>query len=325
MRSKLHRFIPVVAVLWCAQLALGCKCQMSLSSCDEAATSNVVFIGTVESIEPKFLSRWNLMAPSSLRSLNAAYIEAQQHPSVANLERLKQVYLKMFPDLQLPDEKAEKDHTAAKTASDVTSSFYAALDRGIRVRFHVKTMFKHEDDDDDDKEETELDVWNPFGDCGFDFQTGETYLVYANMEESSDYIFTGSCTRTRRLSDAGDDLAYLFFYKNHREESSRLEGFTTSDAKRQSDFDPMHMPAGVASPVADVVIELRSDHSVRYAQPDPNGRFVFDGLSEGDYRVSAFAAGYPMYRQLLAGPRPIEIKEESCAHQILLVPIPPSK
>ncbi len=207
------------------QLAFGCKCQTSLSSCDEAAASDVVFIGTVESIEPQFLSRWNLTTSTTLRALNDAYLTAQQEPSKAHLELLKDLYLKTFPDL--PPE--EKNRTAqANTTKDVTSAFYVSLDRGMRVRFHVKTLFKHDDgdddkepkskvSDDDDDGESELDVWNPFGDCGFDFQTGETYLVYANIEEAADYIFTDSCTRTRRLSDAGEDLSYLFFYKNDPE------------------------------------------------------------------------------------------------------------
>jgi hypothetical protein len=318
MRNRLLVFAFLAPSL--TQLAFGCKCQSSLSSCDEAAASNVVFIGTVESIEPQFLSRWNLTTASTLRALNAAYLDAQQEPSKAHLEKLKELYLKTFPDLP-PEEKNRA--VQAKTTKDLTSSFYVSLDRGMRVRFHVKTLFKHndgDDDDDDEDEETQLDVWNPFGDCGFDFQVGETYLVYANIEESADYIFTNSCTRTRRLSDAGEDLAYLFFYKNNREQSAHLEGFTTSDANSQSDFDPLHPPLNLKSPVPNALIELRSDTLVRYTQPDRNGRFIFDGLPKGDYRTSAFADGYPMYRQLLAAPKPLQIKEKSCARQVLLIP-----
>jgi hypothetical protein len=328
------------------QLAFGCKCQVSRSSCDEVASSNVVFIGTVESIEPQFLNRWNLTNASSLNSLNEAFINAQRHPSKITLDHLKDIYLKTLPDL-LGDEKNQA--ADAKTTLEVTSSFNAALARGMRVRFRVRTLFKHQDDDDDDDKddkkadakkdgekrdaekkdpkpkdsdddvESELDVWNPFGDCGFDFQTGETYLVYANTEEASDYIFTGSCTRTRRLSDAGEDLGYLFFYKNDRERSARLEGFTTSDANSQSDFDNLHEPTSLKLPVADALIELRSDALVRYTQPDSNGRFFFDGLPKGDYRISAYASGYPLHRQLLAPGRPLQITGKSCARQVLLL------
>jgi hypothetical protein len=210
---------------------------------------------------------------------------------------------------------------AAKNTLEMSSLFYLAIDRGMRVRFKVRTVYKYEDDDDeDDDEPATLDVWNPFGDCGFDFQTGETYLVYANNEESSNYLFTGSCTRTRRLSDAGNDLAYLFFYKNDPENSARLEGFATTDSRSQFEFDHLHVKESVHAPVPDVTIELRSPALTRYDRSGANGGFVFDGLPEGDYLVSAYAAGFPELRQLLAGPQPISIQEKSCTIQFLVLP-----
>ena len=297
---------------------LACKCQMSLGACNEVATSDVVFVGTVESIEPKFLSEWNLASPGALRKLNDAYIEAEQHPSDVSLNRLKAAYLQTFPELTA-EEKQEV--TSTKTRTGVTSLFYLTLNRGMRVHFRVKTLFKHGDDDDRDEDEPEvLDVWNPFGDCGFSFQTGETYLVYANREESSDYLFTGGCTRTRRLSDGGDDLAYLFFYKNNREQSGRLEGFVTTDGRAQFDFDPLHEPESVSSPVSGIVIQLASGSTTRHAQSNVNGKFVFDGLAGGMYRISSFAAGYPLTERMVGVPRQIEVTGEGCTHQILLLP-----
>lgn len=338
MRNKVLRYVSLPCLLFCltqCQQVLACKCVVSLSACNEVSASDVVFIGTVESIEPNFLNYWSLASPAALRSLNDTFLEAKKQPSEANLMRLKEAYIKTFPEVA-------DEHTAvkgAKTANDVSSLFYLALNRGMRVRFRVKTLFKHEDDDDkddkkddndkkdgDDKkkskaaDQTILDVWSPFGDCGYNFQAGETYLVYANTEESSEYIFTGSCTRTRRLSDAGNDLTYLFFYKEDRERSSRLEGFTTSDRQVQLEFDPLSQPLSIRSPVGGVVVELRSDNLARYAEPDPSGRFFFDGLPGGNYWVSAFAAGYPANRELLAGPQKIQVKEKACAYQILVLP-----
>ncbi len=82
----------------------------------------------------------------------------------------------------------------------------------------MKNLFKQGDDDhaaDKPKKDADfLDVFTTAGDCGYDFQIGETYLVYANDEEGADYFFTSTCMRTKRISDAGDDLAYLYFYKN---------------------------------------------------------------------------------------------------------------
>jgi Carboxypeptidase regulatory-like domain len=350
-----------------------CKCDATFSACHEVVASDLVFIGTVESIEPIFLSRWNQTGRSSVRSLNDAYTDAQQHPSAAALNRLKNEYLKIFPALTA-DDKGKL--AAAKTTQAVSSLFYSSMDQGMRVRLKVITLFKHEDDDDDtpqkgtkdddspkaakgnnqkakddddndrprqkdnrkkeaakdrsvkttkpadDKKEDDdsFEIWTAFGDCGVDFQAGETYLVYANSDEGTDYFFTSSCTRTRRLTDSGEDLSYLFFYKNRPEESARLEGFVTTYEKYKLDFDPLHNPEAIKSPVAGVVVELQSERLTRYAESDRDGRFVFDGLGKGSYNVSAFAKGYPQDTQLLAGPEPVPIDEKSCATQVLLVP-----
>lgn len=321
--------------------AAACQCETSYSACHEAKESNLVFIGTVESIEPKFLSRWSLTDQPSLQPLNDAYTGAQQGASKATLAQLKDAYLKTFPTLAT-DEKVKLE--AAQTIDDVSALFFSTLDRGMRVRFKVKTLFKHEDDDDspknagpkdskaskdskdpkdDDKAKEapdHLDVWTTFGDCGNDFQIGETYLVYTFDDEFSDYLLTSSCTRTRRLSEAGDDLAYLFFSTNQPEESARLEGFATTERLSSRDFDYLHDPVAVKSPVAGVIVALQSDRLKRFAEADKNGRFLFDGLPEGDYQVSAFAGGYPLNKQLLSGPTPLHIKAKSCARQILQLP-----
>jgi hypothetical protein len=306
-----------------------CECVTSFSACHEVAVNNLVFIGTVQSIEPIFMNRWYMTNQSSMQSLNDAYLGAQQSPSsAAALARLKDTYLNIFPDLPA-NEKSRLQ--SAKTIQDVASMFYSALDLGMRVRLKVKTLFKHEDDEDDspqkagakdkkakaDDDPDFFDVWTALDDCGYDFQIGETYLVYASDDEFGDYFFTGSCTRTRRLSDAGEDLAYLFFYKDRPEESARVEGFASTE---RLDLDPQHDPETVKSPVAGVIVELRSDRLKRYAESDKRGRFLFDGLPEGNYQLSAFASGYPSNAQLLAGPKPLHVKAKSCAAQLLLLP-----
>jgi len=196
------------------------------------------------------------------------------------------------------------------------------LDRGMRVHFSVKSIYKRGDDDGDDEQKVPdvLDIWTTADHCGYDFQIGETYLVYANNEEGADYYFTSACMRTKRLSDAGEDLGYLYFYKNQPGDSSRLEGFTTSDWKSQLAIDPMKEPAAIASPVGGVILQLQSNGFTRYAESDGNGRFVFDGLSNGTYQLSVFAAGYPETNQLLAGPRTMNIKAKDCEHQVFVLP-----
>ena len=43
--------------------------------------------------------------------------------------------------------------------------------------------------------------------CGYNFQEGEEYLVYAYQPEYD--LWTNNCTRTALLSEAVEDLAYL--------------------------------------------------------------------------------------------------------------------
>ena len=61
--------------------APACKCIGSLSPCNQTGASDVVFIGTVESMDPTFLNRWNMSSQASMASVNEAYIDARQHPS----------------------------------------------------------------------------------------------------------------------------------------------------------------------------------------------------------------------------------------------------
>src|ERR1039458_5933879 len=110
---------------------------------------------------------------------------------------------RFFPTCPPITRNASPDHLA--------ELFYWILDHGKRVRLRVKTVFRgdlsDDDDDDDDTPAKTVEVWTAFGDCGINFQAGETYLVYADDDEESNIMTTGACTRTRRLSDAGDDLA----------------------------------------------------------------------------------------------------------------------
>jgi hypothetical protein len=218
----------------------------------------------VQSIDPISLNLWNLKNPTSLRVLNDVYSEAQRHPSASALAKLKATYLKTFPELAAAAKGQMED---VKTISDISSLFYAALYRGMRVRFKVKTLFKHGDDDDSSKDAA--------------------------------------------ASDAGEDLSYLFFYKGHPEESTRLEGFTTTDELYQLRLDPMHDAETIQSPVAGVIVQLQSDSLTRYAESDRNGRFVFDGLPEGGYKLSAFAHEFPLNAQVVAGPQPFHMDQRA--------------
>jgi hypothetical protein len=45
--------------------------------------------------------------------------------------------------------------------------------------------------------------------CGYDFEKGQQYVVYAHIRSSDDRLVTTICTRTRPVSNAKEDLEYL--------------------------------------------------------------------------------------------------------------------
>jgi hypothetical protein len=293
------RRVLFVSLLLIPTPLAACQCLLTLSACNEVAVADRVFIGTVESVEPGFLNRWN---PSKSSSLPLS---------------------QQLAGMDLPD-YYKRRLAAAKTSDDIARLFYSIVAQGRRVRFKVKTTFRGEKEKEDSDDEESLEVWTDSGDCGYDFQEGETYLVYADEDEETDRINTSVCYRNRRLSDAGDDLAYLFFYRNGGDESARLEGFVTSDQFYQRDLDRAHDPEKVKLPAPGVILELKSGQGQRYTQSERDGRFVFDGLAGGEYSVSVFDAGYPELVKLLAGPARVQMEKKGCASQILLVPkLPP--
>lgn len=310
------------ALLWVffPVAALACKCQMTMSVCNEVAATDIIFVGTVEAIEPSFLDSWNAGQRAALDLLNQESARAQADHSPAAFAKLRDAYLKIFPDLPPDHKKRLAEATSPEQLADL---FYWILDHGKRVRLRVKTVFRGEigDDDDDDAPAKTVEVWTSFGDCGINFQTGETYLVYADDDEESDIMTTGACTRTRRLTDAGDDLAYLYFYKNYADNAGRVEGFVTGDLLFQRDLDLAHYTGRIGAPVA-AVVELKAGDRSRYTETDDKGRFVFDGLPAGDFTVNAYAPGFPAETRQLAGPKTVRLEKRACAIQVLVAPPP---
>ena len=303
---------------------LACKCEISYPVCNEVVANDVVFIGTVESIEPTFLDPWNTKGLSLLPTAEIMRLRAEGTP--ASLARLKEIFLQLYPSLtghykeQL---QSAATHRELETVMDEIES------QGKQARVRVKKYFKRSDDDDktdddkadddDDKDSRKDDVvtvWTPSDDCGYDFQKGETYLIYADSDEETARIETTSCTRTKRLTDAGDDLAYLYFRENGGEESTRLEGFVTDDATQ----DVSRFVNSIRSPVSDIVLKLQSGDEARYTRSAPDGRFVFDGLAPGQHSLTAFAAGFPKEIVQLAGPTQFRVEGKSCSRQIVVTP-----
>jgi hypothetical protein len=313
----------LVALLSIATAAGACKCDARFSPCREAASANVIFVGTVESVTPSFLDTWNESQKQSLALLNDEYGKVQGDRSAASVARLRDAYLKVFPDLP-PEHKRRLERAA--TNEQLAELFYWILDHGKRVRFTLRTLYKNGDDDDGRKGKEgalrTIEIWTPFGECGVPFQSGETYLVYADTDEESDITSTTICHRTKRLSEAGDDLALFYFRENSPKHSARLEAFVTRDPQQLKQRDRDHYADRIGTPVPGVIVE--ADDGVHRLRAETNefGRVVFDGLADGQYTLTAFGRGYPAEKHAIAGPEKVTVDGRGCAPDVLLLAAP---
>jgi hypothetical protein len=111
------------------------------------------------------------------------------------------------------------------------------------MRFKGQTLFQQKEDASDDKKQEgrekmrRSNLWNGPDDCGIAFQKGGTYLVYATDDEESKRAGTNVCLRSARVSDAGEDLAYLDYFQRGPDQAIRLVGFVTSEVQ-QLNRDP---------------------------------------------------------------------------------------
>src|ERR1017187_5221672 len=106
---------------------MACKCLISYPVCNEVVTSDLVFIGTVESIEPAFLDPWN---PALLSLLPTAEImRLRQEGTPASLARLKEIYSQLYPTM--PDYFKTR-LGAAKTHRELEAVAQAIEGKGSR-------------------------------------------------------------------------------------------------------------------------------------------------------------------------------------------------
>ena len=123
------------------------------------------------------------------------------------------------------------------------------------------------------------------GDCGFDFEDGETYVVYANRARQTSRLETGICSRTAKLEDAAIDLAYMRGLAR-ADNTASLYGLVIRE--RQA-IDPTTLEPGrrpdPGGPLRDVEVVLEGDRELRMQTIDEEGWYKFDQLPEGRYRI----------------------------------------
>lgn len=117
-----------------------------------------------------------------------------------------------------------------------------------------------------------------FGDCGFPFEKGEEYIVYAYQSGDNKVLSTGICTRTTHISRAQEDIDGLDVL--FRSKGASVTG-TLTRYERSSLLGEPRLP------LAGVTVKLLriSDRKQFFAKTNARGEFVFVGLGAGRYRV----------------------------------------
>lgn len=112
------------------------------------------------------------------------------------------------------------------------------------------------------------------GDCGYAFQLGGRYLVYAYMD--GDKLATGICSRTRLVSEATDDLAYFQGLA-----TAKPGGTISGDVKR---LDRTATFEERLRPVPGVKIIVEGPKRVETIT-DVKGTYKVSGLAPATYKV----------------------------------------
>ncbi len=125
--------------------------------------------------------------------------------------------------------------------------------------------------------EVEIFTGRGSSDCGFTFQTGQRYLVYA--QRYKDKLITSTCMRTKPFNEASEDIAYLGTL------SSAPQGVTIYGTVGYPPVGP-NRPDKIEPLSPDISIAIEGEAVQKVIRPDSEGRFSVSGLQPGRYKVA---------------------------------------
>lgn len=162
-----------------------------------------------------------------------------------------------------------------------------------RVRFRVQQTWRGEVEG-----EVEIRTGAGGGDCGYRFEKGETYLVYA--QEHGGLLSTSICSRTKKLGTAREDLQYI-----KTALQSEATGRIYGTVRRQQ--SPTVGPDRVAG---GYTVTLSNGTQTWTSVTTADGRFEFAGIPAGTYNIALRTSG----TEQAYGPREITLADpRACA------------
>lgn len=114
--------------------------------------------------------------------------------------------------------------------------------------------------------------------CGYGFQVGKRYLVYA-WKTKGGRLGTGLCSRTRPLENAADDLQYLTSIP------VTATGARVYGRVNQVEWDPGPEVRVDYGPVEGLRVYVTGSGFAREVQTDDDGRYEIAGVPKGSYRL----------------------------------------
>jgi 5-hydroxyisourate hydrolase-like protein (transthyretin family) len=116
------------------------------------------------------------------------------------------------------------------------------------------------------------------GDCGYEFERGETYLVYAYRDEKDNRLYTSICSRTRPLADAAEDISFM------RNLGGADAGAVVFGKVKKRNYQWVEGEE-VFKPVGSAELIIEGEGASLKARTDAQGNYRVIGLAPGAYKV----------------------------------------
>jgi Carboxypeptidase regulatory-like domain len=157
----------------------------------------------------------------------------------------------------------------------------------------------------------EAEVATSFGadNCGYPFVNGTSYLVYAYRDKKDSRLYTSSCTRTKRVASASEDLQYL------RGLASASRTVTISGkVGRYLSYPGSYAQAYV--PKEGALLSVEGAEQTKEVRTDASGSFEVTGLKPGSLKLKLHL---PDELTAYRSERVLKFESGGCASEVFYV------